>query len=177
MYGPLLHSQKPSESYRRLLRMNDHFSRKTWCSCAAQLSWSLSVHHAQQLVLANWAVWVGGSNSWMGTEVQSHLRRTPGTKRLLVWKKKYGRMLCDQPTYISVQFENGICRFKSAPWGAWGCSIVFSQAFRWLFFEQSHIIRTNWVGTGGVSYSGFFGVNVLCTPCTGYRYCWSSEHL
>jgi hypothetical protein len=33
-------------------------------------------------------------------------------------RKKYGRILCDQASYISVQFENGICRFKSAPGGA-----------------------------------------------------------
>ena len=45
-------------------------------------------------------------------------------------EKKYGQILCDQATYISVQSENGISKFKSAPRWAWGCSIVFIRAFR-----------------------------------------------
>jgi len=74
----------------------------------------------------------------------------PAPSAFLFERKKYGRMLCDQATYISVQFENGICRFKSAPWGSWGCSIVFSQVFRWLFFwtksNNSDKLSWNWWG-------------------------------
>jgi len=78
------------------------------CQCTTQNNWFwLTEQSGRETVICEWA--------WR-SKVTCTTLPAPSTF-LFERKKKCGRILCDQATYISVQFENGIWRFKSAPGG------------------------------------------------------------